>query len=83
MKKGDLAIEKILETLYKVVKKGLSNEEIKRCKKSLINKEKLNENQLDLMYHYLDLSIKRQGIYSPQEEQLILEKMSKRNIKML
>ena len=29
------------------------------------------------MYHYLDLSIKRQGIYSPQEEQLILEKMSK------
>jgi len=79
-KRCDLAIEKILETLYKVVKKGLSNEEIKRCKKSLINKEKLTESQLDLMYHYLDLSIKRQGIYSPQEEQLILEKMSKKEI---
>ena len=79
-KRCDLAIEKILETLYKVVKKGLSNEEIKRCKKSLINKEKLTESQLDLMYHYLDLSIKRQGIYSPQEEQLILEKISKKEI---
>jgi predicted Zn-dependent peptidase len=79
-KRCDIAVEKILETLYNFVKKGLDNEDIKRCKKSLINKEKLTKSQIDLMYHYLDLSIKRQGIYSPQEEQLILEKMSKKEI---
>lgn len=79
-KRCDLAIEKILETLYKIVKNGICNEEVKRCKKSLLNKEKLNNSQIDLMYHYLDLSIKRQGIYSPQEEQLIIDKMSKKDI---
>jgi predicted Zn-dependent peptidase len=79
-KRCDLAIEKILETLYKVVKKGLTNEEIKRCKKALINKEKLNESQLDQMYHYLDLAIKKQDIYSPQQEQMIIEKFSNKEI---
>ena len=79
-KRCDLAIEKILETLYKVVKKGLTNEEIKRCKKALINKEKLNESQLDQMYHYLDLAIKKQDIYSPQQEQMLIEKFSNKEI---
>ena len=79
-KRCDLAIEKILETIYKLLKKGISNEELKRCKKSLINREKLNENQLDVMYHYLDLSIKRQGIYSPKEEQIIIEKITKNQV---
>lgn len=71
-KRCHIAIEKILEVLYNLVKKGLGNEELKRCKKSIINKDKLNQTHMDLMYHYVDNVIKDDYIPTPEEEQVMI-----------
>ena len=78
-KRCDLAIEKILEVLYNIIKKGIDNDELKRCKKSNINKDKLNQTHMDLLYHYIDNVIKEDYIPTPEEEQLkILNTTSKK-----
>jgi len=71
-KRCDIAIEKILEVLYNIVKKGIDKEELKRCKKSIINKDKLNQTHMDLIYHYVDNVIKEDYIPTPEEEQLMI-----------
>ena len=76
-KKCDLAIEKILEVLYKLIKYGIDSNELKRCKKNVINKKKLNQTNMDLIYHYMNKAIQRQGIETLDEEIDKILKISK------
>lgn len=80
-KRCDIAIEKVLEILFNFVKKGIDNDELKRCKKSLINQDKLNQTNMDLMYHYIDNVIKDDNVHSPEEEQRMISSYTSKNIK--
>ena len=75
--------EEILKitNLFNFVKKGIDNDELKRCKKSLINQDKLNQTNMDLMYHYIDNVIKDDNVHSPEEEQHMISSYTSKNIK--
>ena len=80
-KRCDTAIEIILNVLIKLIKDGLKMEEIKRCKKTLINNNKLNEKQSDILQYYLDNSIQKTKLLTPENELKLLNKITKKEIK--
>ncbi len=57
-KRCDIAIEKILFELLKLVKYKISQKDLNRCKKKFSNKSTINKSNMELINHYIDESIK-------------------------
>ena len=79
-KRCDIAVDKILNQLVKLLKNGISTNDLKRCKKKIINRFNLNISNMDLINHYMDEAIKSINILSPKQEQEILSKITKKMV---
>lgn len=79
-KRCDLAIEKILEVLFDMIKNGIDKNELNRCKKSIINKDRLNQSNVDLMYHYID-NLSKGMILKPDDEYKLISDCNSKTIR--
>ena len=79
-KKCDIAVQLILLELIKLLKNGMSINDLKKCKKNIINKNALSNSNLQIIHHYFDMAIKDCKIISHEDELKNISKISNNKI---
>lgn len=80
-KNSNLVVEKILDELYKVRNKIISDIDLKKIKKIYINKSKLDYNDTDKLNYYAEEAVKYKKIVDIEDKNSIIKKITKKKIR--